>query len=50
MKPLHIPNGKAKVVMKPLVKRTGTTKGKSLRRPTLGQVARGNRMAMVGVK
>ena len=34
----------------PTVKRTGTTKGKSLRRPTLGQVARGNRMAMVGVK
>lgn len=34
----------------PVVKRTGTTKGKSLRRPTLGQVARGNRMALVGVK
>ena len=50
MKPLHIPNGKAKVVMKPPPKRTGTTKGKSLRRPTLGQVARGNRMALVGLK
>lgn len=34
----------------PAVKRTGATKGKSLRRPTLGQVARGNRMALVGVK
>ena len=29
---------------------TGTTKGKSLRRPTLGQVARGNRLALVGLK
>ena len=34
----------------PAVKRTGTTKGKSLRRPTLGQVARGNALALVGVK
>ena len=37
-------------VVAPKPKRTGATKGKSLRRPTLGQVARGNRMAMVGVK
>lgn len=34
----------------PTVKRTGTTTGKSLRRPTLQQVARGNRLALVGVK
>ena len=34
----------------PVVKRTGKTTGKTLRRPTLKQVARGNRMAMVGVK
>lgn len=33
----------------PVVKRTGTTKGKSLRRPSLKQVARGNRLALVGV-
>ena len=34
---------------RPAVKKSGTTKGKSLRRPTIKQVARGNRLALVGV-